>query len=633
MTRRLFSIKMRASRGEKHISGAERIVEAASLGRFTDALLERAMHHANGEPDFVNLKFEAVAPNNIIEFDALKVRTVEVASAADGLAEMSRLLGSLGVSNPEKAVTLLSNLSNMRGAAMLDADSFERLEPDCERGVRVTNLDDSESAQKGASCVKNHYAEAIVLATKVANAPGIVAELCISDDPDYVTGYIASKELGYVRITKLKEAGSPKGGRIFVFRGTPEEKLSTIDFLQKQCVLVRGIKPVAPAKHTSRVDHLKDELCELRGDHLFREMVAVHGEVGTHVSTDDGDKLMLASNNYLDLAFHPEVRQAAADAALRYGAGSSGARLVSGNLEPHRRLEEKLAEFKGCEKAMLFNTGYMANLGCIQALCTEDDTIFSDELNHASIIDGCRLSRARVVVYRHNDMADLENKLAANPGRGLIVSDAVFSMDGDVAPLPELLRLSRRAGLPLMLDEAHSTGVLGKRGHGICEFFGCDEKPEIMIGTLSKALGAEGGFVCGSRELIDFMRNKARSFIFSTALAPSACAAAQKSLEIIEREPERVAALHENVRFFSGELAGYGIKTQDTSSAIIPIVVGDEETALAASRKLFERGFFVSAIRFPTVKRRAARLRVALMATHTSEELTQAAQAIADVIG
>lgn len=340
---------------------------------------------------------------------------------------------------------------------------------------------------------------------------------------------------------------------------------------------------------------------------------------------------MLASNHYLDLAGVEEIRACAAQALRQYGAGAGGSRLTTGNTKLHRQLEQRLAAFKGTEAALVFNSGYAANLGVISALMGRGDVIFSDELNHASIIDGCRLSRAEVVVYRHNNMDDLEQKLREHRyRRGMIVSDAVFSMDGDIANLPRLVELAGRYGLLSMVDEAHSTGVIGRTGHGITEHYGC-RPPDVLMGTLSKSLGSEGGFVCGSRALIDLLINRARSFIFSTALSPVSAAAALKGLEYIEQHPERVRALRENVSFFCGCLEGQGIRAR-SETAIIPIHIGDERRAAEASQALLDAGYFLSAIRYPTVGRGRARLRAALMATHTREQLQSAAGAIAAVL-
>ena len=354
------------------------------------------------------------------------------------------------------------------------------------------------------------------------------------------------------------------------------------------------------------------------------------------------EQVLLASNSYLDLANIDELKQAMAQAVLEWGTGSGGARLTTGNKTPHQELEEFIAKFKGEESAITFNTGYMANIGTISALCGKNDFIFSDELNHASIIDGIRLSRAKCFVYKHNDMADLRRViqeaekgrayvLTAQVPRKLIVTDAVFSMDGDLANLPELLRIAKETDCLLMIDEAHATGVLGKTGRGLAEHYGCAHA-DVTVGTLSKAVAAEGGFVAGKQQLIDFLRNKARSFIFTTAMAPAVAAAACNNLRYIDAHPERVQNLRDNVKFFCETLQREGVNVGLSPSAIVPIVIGDEAKAMQVSAKLQEQGILIPAIRYPTVAKGQARLRASLMATHTHEQLQTAATVMADVI-
>ena len=466
-----------------------------------------------------------------------------------------------------------------------------------------------------------------------ANAPHIVAEICVSDDPDYVTGYVASKTTGYVRITKLKALGDPDGGRIFLYRGPREDVPKTIAYLEKQMVLVKNA-PTSPTKQPPadpwRV--LSENLEQRKAAGLYRSITTIDSPQSAHVTVGGKNFLMLASNSYLGLTDEPRVLRAASEAALRFGAGSGGSRLTTGSLPLHDELEKAISAFKGTEATLLFDTGYMANVGILSALGTKDATIFSDELNHASIIDGCRLSRARVVVYRHADMADLEAKIkAARPGFGVIVTDAVFSMDGDVAPLPDIMALAKKYGLLSMTDEAHATGVIGKTGRGIVEYFGLKEQPDVMMGTLSKSLASEGGFVSGRALLIEYLKNTARSFIFSTSQSPANLAAAREALAIVEKEPERVARLQENTRVFIAALRENGVHAK-SDSAIVPIVIGDERRATEAAKRLYDDGIFLSAIRYPTVAKGSARLRAAIMATHTKSELREAAAKIATVV-
>ena len=389
-------------------------------------------------------------------------------------------------------------------------------------------------------------------------------------------------------------------------------------------------------------------LTQMRESHTYRTMRHIESPEAAHVMLRDAngissEQILLASNSYLDLADVPEFKQAMAEAVLKWGTGSGGARLTTGNKTPHVELEAEIARFKGEEAAITFNTGYMANVGTISALCGKGNYIFSDELNHASIIDGIRLSKAKCFVYKHNDMADLERVIleakadaseqAAKIGadfRGMIVTDAVFSMDGDLANLPELLKIAKAHEVLLMIDEAHATGVLGKTGRGLAEYYGC-EHADVTVGTLSKAVAAEGGFVAGKQKLIDFLRNKSRSFIFTTAMAPAVAAAALNNLKFIEAHPERVQQLRGNVDFFCESLRCEGLNVATSPSAIVPIVIGDEAKAMQISATLQEHGILIPAIRYPTVAKGGARLRASLMATHTYEELERAAKEIATI--
>ena len=623
---RLFAVKMRAAREDAHISGAERIVLARDIPVLASALAERALHHAKGVPDEIHLKIEVA--ENIKHLVSLPVSTYVTNTPAEGRAVAARLLSSAGITRIDEILARFQETYGMRGAMLLDADTLERLEPDPERGVRATYMDAYCNGQdarcpSGDVRKKNHFAEAVVLATKVANAPGIVGEICVSDDPDYVTGYVATKEIGYCRITTVKEMGDPCGGRIFLYRGPREGVAETIRYLQKQCVLVewraRGADvPVAVTSAALPFEEvLGAELREVAEQGLLRVCRERPAEM-----------LSFASNDYQNLAGDPRLKAAACEAIQRSGAGAGASRLVTGTLPEHVRLERHLASFKGTEDAVVWATGYMANVGTISALVGKGDAVFSDALNHASIIDGCRLSRADVFVYRHADMDDLAHQLdAAGPRRRkLVVSDAVFSMDGDLLDLPAFLAACRQAGAVSMIDEAHATGVVGATGRGLTEHYGC--KPDIILGTLSKALGSEGGFVCASRTVCDYLRNRSRAFIFSTAPDPGAMAAADAALSVLEAEPWRAPELRAKVARFVAALNAAGVECS-TQSAIVPILIGDERMAREVSAALERAGVLVPAIRYPTVARGAARLRAAVDAGKSDADLERAAELIA----
>ena len=369
---------------------------------------------------------------------------------------------------------------------------------------------------------------------------------------------------------------------------------------------------------------------ELDRQGLYRSLTTYTPVSATHVRLGDMECLMLASSNYLGLTHHPSVRQAAADAAQLYGSGSGGSRLTTGTHPLYSSLERDLASFKGTEAALVFNTGYMANVGVLNALAGAQDVIFSDELNHASIIDGCRLSLARVIVYRHSDMADLSAKLAATPCQGLrlIVTDGVFSMDGDIALLDRIVVLAEEHNALVMVDDAHATGVIGNGGHGTAAYFGLAERIHVQMGTLSKALAAEGGYIAGSQVLIDYLINKARSFIFSTALAPATIAAAQAALALIVAQPVLVRTVQENARYLRGILADAGLNVGESETPIIPVLVGNTEKATTLATTLRRNGLIVSAIRPPTVPPGTSRLRITVSAAHSREDLVFAVDRI-----
>jgi glycine C-acetyltransferase/8-amino-7-oxononanoate synthase len=382
----------------------------------------------------------------------------------------------------------------------------------------------------------------------------------------------------------------------------------------------------------------QQHLQQLNDADMFRRLRVVDGEQSTHVQLDGQDVLMLCSNNYLGLANHPAMIDAAVKATLDYGVGSTGSRLISGSMRLHSRFEERMAEFKQTEAALLFNSGYAANSGILSSLLGPDDLIFSDELNHASIIDGCRLAAARTVIYPHADMAALESLLRkeqpARKGRWLIVTDGVFSMDGDCAPLADLCRLKNRYDAMLMVDDAHGTGVLGVNGRGSAELCGCLDEIDLHMGTLGKGLGGSGAYLAASRTIIDMLINRCRPFIFSTSLPPAIPAAAIAALAIVD-SPEGAAlrsSLETNRQLFTRQLIASGADIGATTTQIVPIMTGSPAATMTAAGRLLDSGLFVQGIRPPTVEAGACRLRATLMATHTESELHAAAETIASVV-
>jgi 8-amino-7-oxononanoate synthase len=374
---------------------------------------------------------------------------------------------------------------------------------------------------------------------------------------------------------------------------------------------------------------IEARLHELRALGLHRRTRLVSGPQGPHVVLDGKPVLLLSSNNYLGLADHPDVREAAAEAAMRWGVGAGASRLVSGTMTIHRRLEERLAAFKRREAALLLGSGFLANAGVIAALARPGDVVFSDALNHASIIDGCRLSRAEVFVYDHCDMEHLEWGLAEADGRGaLIVTDSVFSMDGDVAPLEQIVELAQHYGVRTLVDEAHATGTLGPGGRGALAERGLEDQVDVIVGTLGKALGSYGAFAACDRTMARYLTNSVRTFIFSTALPPPAVAGALAALTILEERPRLVDRLAANTRALRSELGREDLPVDPAGTQIVPLIVGDAALAVRICEGALGQGVFAQAIRPPTVPAGTSRLRLAVMASHREGELRAAARVL-----
>jgi glycine C-acetyltransferase len=393
------------------------------------------------------------------------------------------------------------------------------------------------------------------------------------------------------------------------------------------------------ATTTTRVNplsYLTDQLDDLkqRGTHF---KLRVLEDEQAPVCTFDGKKVInLASNNYLGLTTHPKLREAALEATKKYGVGSGAVRTIAGTMKIHMELEEKIARFKNVEACVVFQSGFTANAGTVSGILGKEDFIISDELNHASIIDGARLSRAKILVFRHKDVAHAEEQLASvkdQPGRKLLISDGVFSMDGDIGPLPGLCEVAEKYGAIMMVDDAHSSGVLGRNGRGTIDHFNVHGRVDVQVGTLSKAIGALGGYVCGSKDLIDYLYHRARPFLFSTSHPPSVAATCIAAFDVLEQEPERIEKLWDNTRYFKKELGALGFNiggrnTPASETPITPVIVGEGPVAMEFSRELFKEGVMATGIAFPTVPEGKARIRTIMTATHTREELDQALETL-----
>jgi 8-amino-7-oxononanoate synthase len=368
------------------------------------------------------------------------------------------------------------------------------------------------------------------------------------------------------------------------------------------------------------------ELESLRNKGLYRSLRRVEGEQGPTLLIDGREAINFSSNNYLGLANHPKLREAAKQAIDRYGCGSGASRLISGNMTLHEELESKIAELKGTQAALLFNSGFQANTGMIPVLVGEGDVILSDALNHASIIDGCRLSRAKIVVYGHGDLDELERGLkdSSPNSRKLIVTESLFSMDGDEAPLMDIVSLAEKYGAIVMVDEAHATGVYEPNGAGIVAKLGLGERVLVQMGTLGKALGGFGAYVAGGKVLRELLINRCRSFIFTTSLPPAVMAMAIAAIDLLEQEPQRREALRNNCELLRGGLKALGYSLGTSQSQILPLMIGDTSRCMKLSEDLLHRGVFAQGIRPPTVPPGTSRLRITLMATHTREHIDQA---------
>ncbi|HYM12850.1 MAG TPA: glycine C-acetyltransferase [Bryobacterales bacterium] len=382
-----------------------------------------------------------------------------------------------------------------------------------------------------------------------------------------------------------------------------------------------------PDTVTNPLAYLTDELNSLREKGLYQRLRVLQGEQ-LPVSQFDGRRVInLCSNNYLGLTTHPRLREAAIRATEKYGAGSGAVRTIAGTMSIHIALEEKIAAFKHAEACVVFQSGFAANAGTVAAVLGKEDIIISDELNHASIIDGCRLSRAAIRVFPHKDVkaaAAILAEVAPLPGRKLLITDGVFSMDGDIAPLPALVEAAEKSGAIMMIDDAHASGVLGRNGRGTVDHYGLHGRVHIQVGTLSKAIGVLGGYVCGSRDLIEFLYHRARPFLFSTSHPPGVAASCLAAFEVLEQEPELIERLWENTRFFKKGLTQLGFNTGLSETPITPVMIGDAALAFQFSRELFEAGVFATGIGFPTVPQGKARIRTIMTATHTRAQLDEA---------
>ncbi|HEX3702040.1 MAG TPA: glycine C-acetyltransferase [Vicinamibacterales bacterium] len=378
---------------------------------------------------------------------------------------------------------------------------------------------------------------------------------------------------------------------------------------------------------------LTTELDTLKQQGLYRHLRILEDEQKAKTTFDHRQVVNLSSNNYLGLTTHPRLREAALEATRRFGVGSGSVRTIAGTMEIHMELERRLAEFKQTEAVVVFQSGFAANAGTVAAVLTKEDVVVSDALNHASIIDGARLSRATIKVFPHKDVDAAREVLKSLPAsqRKLLITDGVFSMDGDLGALPGLCALAEEYGCIMMVDDAHASGVFGRNGRGTVDHFGMHGRVDIQVGTLSKAIGALGGYVAGSRDLIEFLYHRARPFLFSTSHPPAVAAACIAAIDVLTEEPQIIERLWENTRFFKSGLAGLGFDTGLSESPVTPVIAGEGALAMKLSDRLFQEGVFAQGLAFPTVPRDKARVRTIVTATHTRDELQFALDVFAKV--
>jgi glycine C-acetyltransferase len=382
------------------------------------------------------------------------------------------------------------------------------------------------------------------------------------------------------------------------------------------------------------LSYLSEQMEAWKREGTYQRLRELQTACGPVCRVDGREVINLASNNYLGLADHPKLKEAAIEAIRRYGVGSAAVRTIAGTMSLHLELERRIAEFKKTEACVVFQSGFAANAGTVAAILGPDDHIVSDELNHASIIDGCRLSKAKIHIFPHKDVAAADrilSELDGVPGRKLLITDGVFSMDGDIAPLPQLVEVAERHGAIMMVDDAHASGVLGRAGRGTVDHFNLHGRVHIQVGTLSKAIAAIGGYVCGSRDLIEFLYHRARPFLFSTSHPPSVAATCLAALDLLEKEPERIERLWQNTEYFKGELRKAGFQTGASETPITPILIGDAALAFRFSNELFEEGVFATGVGYPTVPKGKARIRTIVTAVHTREHLDRALEILVRV--
>ena len=622
-----WSVRMRATGtldGEPyHVSGAESLVAPGMIEQTVAGLTQRALapgHTVKARQVRVSLDQLDVKPT------VIPALPTELKECPDPVAARQYFVDVLSrfVPHPAEALRVLTEGPTMRGAAMVEAGTGRRLEADPLRGVRVTKFGDLTESAPGTSLAhKKHHHEAVLLASKVAAAPGVLAELCISDDPHYTRGYVCADGV-YTTVTNVKADGDPNGGRVILVDTTRADPTTITAWLENHPVLI-GPATASGPKATSWHDHLCGRLNAWRAAGLERRPRTFCSAQDPDAITTDGPALLFSSSDYLGLSTEPKVQQAMMNTVRRLGSSSGGSRLTTGTSVAHHQAEHEIAAWLRYPQAVFMASGYQANIATIQLLADPHVTVISDAENHASLIDGCRLARARTVVVPHADLDAIDTALdRVTTDRALVLTEGVYSMGGDVTAVGELVEIAHRHGALVVVDDAHGIGTVGPTGRGATEGLSASQRPDVLLGTASKALGVEGGFACVDETLAALMRNCARGYVFSSAPSPVIAAAVATSVQYLRTETTRVRRLQANVAQARHLLAEAGLIPPSAAhdrGPIIRVPVGSESRAVAAQEALARRGLMVGAIRYPAVAKGDAILRICLTARHTDEHI------------
>ena len=622
-----WSVRMRATGtldgAPYHVSGAESLVAPGMIEQTVAGLTRRALapgHTVKAQQVRLSLDQLDVEPT------VIRALPTELKECPDTAAARQHFVDVLSrfVPNPAETLRILTEAPTMRGAAVIEVGTGRRLEADPLRGVRVTRFADLTDAAPGTSLAhKKHHHEAVLLASKVAAAPGVLAQFCISDDPHYTRGYVCVDGV-YTTVTNVKADGDPNGGRVILVDTAYANEATVTAWLENHPVLISPVT-TSGLKTTPWHDHIVGRLNAWRAAGLERRPRTFCSPQDPDAATTDGPALLFSSSDYLGLSTEPKVQQTMINTVTRLGSSSGGSRLTTGTSVAHQQAEHEIAAWLGYPQAVFMASGYQANIATLQLLADPHVTVISDADNHASLIDGCRLARARTVVVPHADLDAIDTALdCVTTDRALVLTEGVYSMGGDVTPVADVVEIAHRHGALAVVDDAHGIGTVGPTGRGATEGLPPSQRPDVLLGTASKALGVEGGFACVDETLAALMRNCARGYVFSSAPSPVIAAAVAASVQYLRTETTRVRRLQANVAQARRLLAEAGLIPPSAAhdrGPIIRIPVGSESRAVAAQGELARRGLMVGAIRYPAVAKGDTILRICLTARHTDEHI------------